>query len=123
MSIDIFSSTNVMLRCFLLSLINLILEEIYRNKLVVQTPIIYFINQKENHVFDRHNSILTLIKLLLFDFLITIIHHFVLFFRILSRKKKFYVKRKKQYSVNLHYFFFVFYVGWKLPHYSYNLMK
>ena len=42
--------------------INLVVEEISRNKSVVQTQIIYFINQKEKHVSIRHNSILTLKK-------------------------------------------------------------
>ena len=42
--------------------INLVVEEISRNKSVVQTPITYFINQKEKHVSIRHNSILTLMK-------------------------------------------------------------
>ena len=42
--------------------INKVVEEISRNKFVVQTPITYFINQKEKHVSIRHNSILTLMK-------------------------------------------------------------
>ena len=42
--------------------INLVVEEISRNKSAVQTPITYFINQKEKHVSIRHNSILTLMK-------------------------------------------------------------
>ena len=42
--------------------INLVAEEISRNKSVVPTPITYFINQKEKHVFIRHNGILTLMK-------------------------------------------------------------
>ena len=42
--------------------INLVVEEISRNKSVIQTPITYFINQKEKHVSMRHNSILTLMK-------------------------------------------------------------
>ena len=42
--------------------INLVVEEISQNKSVVQTPITYFINQKEKHVSIRHNSILTLMK-------------------------------------------------------------
>ena len=42
--------------------INLVVEEISRNKSVVQTPITYFINQKEKHVSIRCNSILTLMK-------------------------------------------------------------
>ena len=40
--------------------INLVVEEISRNKPVVQTPITYFLNHKEKHVPIRHNSILTL---------------------------------------------------------------
>ena len=42
--------------------INLVVEEISRNKCVVQTPITYFINQKEKHMSIWHNSILTWIK-------------------------------------------------------------
>ena len=42
--------------------INIVVEEISRNKSVVQTTITYFINQKEKHVSFRHNSILTLMK-------------------------------------------------------------
>ena len=42
--------------------INLVVEEIPRNKSVVETPITYFINQKEKHVSIWHNSILTLMK-------------------------------------------------------------
>ena len=42
--------------------INLVVEEISRNKPVVQTPITYFINQKEKYVSIRHNSTLTLMK-------------------------------------------------------------
>ena len=49
-------------RCFLLRPINLVVEEISQNKSVVQTPVTYFINQKEKHVSIRHNSILTLMK-------------------------------------------------------------
>ena len=49
--------------CFLLSLsITLVIEEISWNKSTVQTPITYFINQKEKHVSIRHNSILTWMK-------------------------------------------------------------
>ena len=40
----------------------LVIEEIYQNKSVVQTPITYFINQKQKHVSIRHNSVLTLMK-------------------------------------------------------------
>ena len=86
-------------------------EEIYQNQPVVQTLITsrtYFINQKEKHVSIRHNSILTLMKLLLFDLLITLINLFVLFFSIVSRKKKFYIKREKQYSVKMYDFFSYF---------------
>ena len=42
--------------------IKLVVEEISRNKRVVQTPITYFINQKEKHMSIWHNSILTWIK-------------------------------------------------------------
>ena len=42
--------------------INLVVEEISRNKPVVQTPITYFINQNEKHVSIQHNSILILMK-------------------------------------------------------------
>ena len=42
--------------------INLVFEEIFRNKSVVQSPITYFIKQKEKHVSIRHNSILILLK-------------------------------------------------------------
>ena len=51
-------------------------------------------------------------NVLLFDVLTILIHHFVLFFSISSQKNKFYVKKEKQFSVKLHDFFFVFYVGW-----------
>ena len=36
--------------------INLVVEEISRNQSAVQTPITYFINQKEKHLSIRHNS-------------------------------------------------------------------
>ena len=42
--------------------INLVVEEICRNKSVVQTPITCFINQKEKHLPTRHNSILIFMK-------------------------------------------------------------
>ena len=42
--------------------INLVIEENSQNKPDVQTPITYFINQKEKHVSIRHNSILTLME-------------------------------------------------------------
>ena len=42
--------------------INLAAEEISQNKSTVQAPITDFINQKENHVSIRHNSILNLAK-------------------------------------------------------------
>ena len=42
--------------------INLVVEEISRNKSFVQTPITNFINQTEKHVSIRHNSTLTLMK-------------------------------------------------------------
>ena len=41
---------------------NLVVEEISPNKSAVQTPITYFINQKEKHVSIRHNNILILMK-------------------------------------------------------------
>ena len=41
--------------------IYLVVEEISRNKLAVQTRITYFLNQKDKHVAIRYNSILTLI--------------------------------------------------------------
>ena len=37
--------------------INLVVEEISQSKFVIQTPITYFINQKEKQVSIRHNSI------------------------------------------------------------------
>ena len=57
---DIFSSTVMLLgKVFTLKQpINLGVEKISQNKSVVQTPITYFINQKEKHVPIRHNSIL-----------------------------------------------------------------
>ena len=42
--------------------INKVVEEISRNKFVVQRRITYFINQKEKQVSIRHSSILTLMK-------------------------------------------------------------
>ena len=42
--------------------INLVVEDISRNKSVVQTPITYFLNQKEKHVSVQNTSILTLMK-------------------------------------------------------------
>ena len=67
---DICFSTNVILlaevftlkRCFLLKPINLVVEEISRNKPFVQTLIIYFINQTEKHVSIQHYNALTLMK-------------------------------------------------------------
>ena len=64
---DIFYSTNVVLlgqvsTLFSTQPINLVVEEISRNKSAVQTPITDFINQKEKHVSTRHNDILTLMK-------------------------------------------------------------
>ena len=80
---DIFSSTTVMLlvlpsccwyyrhvvgtsfhfeAVFSTQPINLVVEEISQNKFFLQTPIIYFINQKEKHVSIQHNSMLTLMK-------------------------------------------------------------
>ena len=52
-------------------------------------------------------------NVLFFDAVTILIHHSVLFFSILSQKEKFSVKRKKEFSVKLHdFFFFTFYVGW-----------
>ena len=45
-------------------------------------------------------------NVLFFDALTILIHHSVLFFSILSQKEKFSVKRKKEFSVKLHDFFF-----------------
>ena len=64
---DIFYSTNVVLlgqvsTLFSTQPINLVVEEISRNKSAIQTPITDSINQKEKHVSIRHDSILTLIK-------------------------------------------------------------
>ena len=42
--------------------VDLVVEEISRNKPVVQTPVTYFINQKEKHLPIQHNSLLTLMK-------------------------------------------------------------
>ena len=57
-SSDIFSSTAVILlgqvftlKRFSAQPINLVVEEITRNKSVVQTPITYFINQKGKRVY------------------------------------------------------------------------
>ena len=49
-------------RLFSTQPINLVVEEISRNKPVVQTPVPHFLNQKEKHVSIRHNSLLTLMK-------------------------------------------------------------
>ena len=54
-SSTVFSSTNVK------TLINLV-EEISRNKSAVQTPITYFIHQKEKRVLIPHSSTLTFMK-------------------------------------------------------------
>ena len=64
---DIFSSTNIVLLGHVSTLfstqpINLVVEEISRNKSALQTPITNFINLKEKHVSIWHNSILTLMK-------------------------------------------------------------
>ena len=55
---DIFSSTNIILlgQVLVVKEINLVVEEISRNQSAVQTPITYFINQKEKHLSIRHNS-------------------------------------------------------------------
>ena len=42
--------------------INLVVKKISRNKPVVQTPVTYFINQKEKHVSIQHKSILNLMR-------------------------------------------------------------
>ena len=57
---------------------------------------------------DKCNLFLST-NVLLFYVLTILIHYFALLFSILSQKKH-YVKRK--YSVKLHDFFFVFFVGW-----------
>ena len=64
---DIFSNTTVMTSFHFETLfstqpINLAVEEISRSKSNVQTPITYFINQKEKHLSIRPNNILTLMK-------------------------------------------------------------
>ena len=48
----------------------------------------------------RHN-------VLLFDVLIILMHHFVLFFNIRSQKEKFYVKRKNNTQLNCMIFFHI----------------
>ena len=58
---------------FSTQLINLV-EEVSRNKSVIQTLITYFINQKEKQVSVRHNSLLTLVKSGKLYFHIDIIH-------------------------------------------------
>ena len=63
---------------------NLVDEEIYRNKPVIQTPVTYFINQKEKHAPIRHNSILTLMKPGAPFFLINIIYIIYLDIKYLS---------------------------------------
>ena len=55
-SSTVFSSTNVK------ELINLVVEEISRNKSAVQTPITYFIHQKEKRLLIPHSSTLTFMK-------------------------------------------------------------
>ena len=64
---NIFSSTTVMTSfhfetLFCTQPINLAVEEIPQSKSNVQTPITYFINQKEKHLSIRPNNILTLMK-------------------------------------------------------------
>ena len=64
---NIFSNTTVMTSFHFETLfstqpINLAVEEISRSKSNVQTPITYFINQKEKHLSIRPNNILTLMK-------------------------------------------------------------
>ena len=64
---DIFSNTTVMTSFHFETLfstqpINLAVEEISQSKSNVQTPITYFINQKEKHLSIRPNNILTLMK-------------------------------------------------------------
>ena len=52
---------------------------------------------------DKWNLLST--NVLLFDVLTILIHHFVLFFSILSQKEKFYVKRKKNTQLIALFFF------------------
>lgn len=59
---------------FSTQLINLAVEEVSRNKSVIQTLITYFINQKEKQVSVWHNSLLTLVKSGKLYFHIDIIH-------------------------------------------------
>ena len=64
---NIFSNTTVMTSFHFETLfstqpINLAVEEISQSKSNVQTPITYFINQKEKHLSIRPNNILTLMK-------------------------------------------------------------
>ena len=64
---DIFSNTTVLTSFHFETLfstqpINLAVEEISQSKSNVQTPITYFINQKEKHLSIRPNNILTLMK-------------------------------------------------------------
>ena len=68
-SSDIFCSTNVIVgtsfhfkTLFSTQPINLVIEEISRNKSAVQTPITYFIHQKEKRVLIPHSSTLTFMK-------------------------------------------------------------
>ena len=60
---------------------------------------------------DKWNLFLST-NVLLFDTPTILIHHFVLLFSILSKKEKFYVKRKRNTQSSCMTFFFVFYVGW-----------
>ena len=64
---NIFSNTTVMTSFHFETLFstqpsNLAVEEIPQSKSNVQTPITYFINQKEKHLSIRPNNILTLMK-------------------------------------------------------------
>ena len=68
-SSDIFCSTNVIVgtsfhfkTLFSTQPINLVIEEISRNKSAVQTPITYFIHQKEKRLLIPHSSTLTFMK-------------------------------------------------------------
>ena len=60
---------------------------------------------------DKWNLFLST-NVLLFDPLTILMHHFVLFFNVLSQKEKSYVKRKNNTQSSWMIFFFVFYVGW-----------
>ena len=52
------------------------------------------------------------VNVLLYDVHTILVHHFMLFFRILSQKEKFYIKRKYSTQSNCLTFVYLFYVGW-----------